>query len=105
MKISTDISRDELQKMIFEAVTSSVRSAMELNFLAAIRPKDDRILTINEASEYLRLTKATLYKKSCLRQIPSLKVGKRLMFSRQKLDEWVMRLSTKSDYLNQNQAK
>lgn len=51
-------------------------------------------LTIDQAVEFLKEngdphTKATVYKKSCLGEIPASRSGKRLLFSRKKLENWI----------------
>lgn len=47
------------------------------------------LLTIDEASEYTGHKKATLYKKSSSREIATYKLGKRLMFAKADLDEYI----------------
>jgi len=51
------------------------------------------ILTIDEASKYLRLHKATLYKLVKRRKIPAAKVGKKWRLLKSKLDEWLVKQS------------
>lgn len=43
------------------------------------------LLTIEEAGELLRLSKATIYSKCSLKELPYMKRGKRLFFSREEL--------------------
>jgi excisionase family DNA binding protein len=43
------------------------------------------LLTIEEAGELLHLSKATIYSKCSLRELPYMKRGKRLFFSREEL--------------------
>lgn len=51
---------------------------------------EDQLLTIEEASKFLHLTKATLYSKNSRNEIPGVcKRGKRLYFSKSRLIEWV----------------
>ena len=49
----------------------------------------DQILTIEEAAAFARLSKATLYGLVSRSEIPSMKKGKRLYFSKQELTEWI----------------
>ena len=49
----------------------------------------DRLLSIQEASELLNLSIPTLYKMSCQRRIPIVKVNGRLLFSQERLQKWV----------------
>lgn len=51
------------------------------------------ILTIDEASKYLRIHKATLYKLVKKRKIPAAKVGKKWRLLKLKLDEWLIKHS------------
>lgn len=43
------------------------------------------LLTIEQAADLLRLSKATIYSKCSLRELPYMKRGKRLFFSREEL--------------------
>lgn len=52
---------------------------------------DDRILTLEEVSNYLKLHKATIYKMAQTGKIPALKVGKVWRFKRVKLEAWLER--------------
>lgn len=44
--------------------------------------------TVDEASSYLRVTKATLYKWIFQRKIPYRKHGRKVIFNKRELDEW-----------------
>lgn len=53
------------------------------------------ILTLDEAAQYLGLSKSTLYKKVCKGTIPSFKPGnKNRYFKRADLDNWVYNCDT-----------
>lgn len=45
-------------------------------------------MDISECSEYVRLSKLTLYKKVHLREIPSRKHGRRILFHKDEIDAW-----------------
>jgi len=47
------------------------------------------LMSIDEAAEFLGLKKSTLYKYISARKMPFLKVGSRVLFSREKLEEWI----------------
>jgi excisionase family DNA binding protein len=47
------------------------------------------LLTVDEAAEFLRVKKTTLYTWAYRRQIPSQKVGGALRFRRGDLDRWL----------------
>jgi len=50
---------------------------------------DKRFLGIEELSEYIGLTKGTLYVWVCQRKIPYLKVGKLVKFDLKEIDDWL----------------
>jgi excisionase family DNA binding protein len=47
------------------------------------------ILTVNEAAEYTRLSKPTLYRLTSTKKIPFLKVGGKLLFKLDTLTAWL----------------
>ena len=49
----------------------------------------DQLLTVEEASQILRVKSNTLYTWAYRRQIPSQKVGKALRFRRKDLEDWL----------------
>lgn len=48
-----------------------------------------RFLTVDEASEILRVKRQTIYKWICQRKIPSISVGGRTLFDEQELLAWI----------------
>ena len=46
-------------------------------------------LNLTELSEYLHLSKSTVYKKTSARLIPFSKTGKKLIFKKEAIDEWL----------------
>lgn len=50
---------------------------------------EDMLLTIDQTTEFLGLAKSTLYSKVCRREIPHIKRGNRLYFSKKDLTEWL----------------
>lgn len=59
---------------------------------SSISPKEseDKLLTLEEAASMLNLKKSTIYGLVCKREIPCLKPGKKLFFSKQALNTWIM---------------
>ena len=54
------------------------------------KQETDQLLTVEEASEFLHLTKATIYSKHSRGEIPGVcKQGKRLYFSKERLINWI----------------
>lgn len=50
---------------------------------------DDRVFTIIELSEYLKIPKSTLYKLVRAGSVPCLKVGKHWRFHKTAIDAWL----------------
>ena len=49
----------------------------------------NEIMTINEAVEYTRLSKPTIYRLTSKKQIPFLKVGGKILFKLSTLSSWL----------------
>lgn len=54
-----------------------------------ISPLDDRWLTVDEICSYLSVTNETVYKWIDQQQMPGHRVGRRWMFKKDEVDEWV----------------
>lgn len=52
-------------------------------------PSSIQIMTIDELSEYLKISKSTLYKLAVERKLPGKKIGKRWRFHKNAIDEWL----------------
>ncbi len=50
---------------------------------------EDRWLTVDDISKYLSVTKDTIYKWIETRDMPAHKVGRKWMFQKAEIDEWV----------------
>lgn len=55
---------------------------------------NEEVLTLSEASRYLKVHKATIYKLAQHGGLPAFKVGKVWRFKKDKIDAWVDRRST-----------
>jgi len=53
--------------------------------------ESQQILTIDELSEYLRISKSSLYKLAQDGKVPGQKVGRHWRFHRAAIDEWLRR--------------
>lgn len=51
----------------------------------------DKYMTLEEASEYLKLSKVTMYRLVTDKKIPVSRVGKKYLFVRERIDEWVIK--------------
>jgi excisionase family DNA binding protein len=69
-------------------IQNSVRKAMGEQSSKS-SANDDKPLTIDEASKFLQIPKATLYAFTSKREIPFHKVGKGLLFFKAELLAWV----------------
>ena len=47
------------------------------------------VFNLNQAAEYVSLSKSAMYKKTAERTIPHFKQGKKLYFKRSELDDWL----------------
>lgn len=47
------------------------------------------VFNLNQAAEYVSLSKSAIYKKTSEKNIPHFKKGKKLYFKRSELDEWL----------------
>ncbi len=50
---------------------------------------EDRWLTVDDVCKYLSVTKDTIYKWIDNRNMPAHKVGRKWMFQKSEIDEWV----------------
>ena len=57
------------------------------------------VLNLNQAAEYVSLSKSAIYKKTSERNIPHFKNGKKLYFKRSELDDWLtgLKISTNAE--------
>lgn len=51
--------------------------------------QNKKYLDVTELSEYISTTKSSIYTKKCRNQIPHKKIGRRLIFERETIDEWI----------------
>lgn len=63
------------------------------------------LITIEEASQYLRLPINSLYKYTSQRKIPFVKFGKRILFDQSLLDHWLDKHIQKTEDQIINSAK
>lgn len=51
-------------------------------------PEKDKIMTLEEVAEYLRLTPQTIYSWAQEKKIPAVKLGKEWRFKKSLIDKW-----------------
>jgi len=52
-----------------------------------------KLMTIKEVADYLRLSRVTVYKMTRQGKIPALKIGKQWRYNRSEIDSWVKQKS------------
>lgn len=69
--------------------------------LTSENQNSDKLLTVEEAADFLNLTKPTIYSKVSKGELPYMKKGKRLYFSKDELLDYIKsgRKETKSEIL------
>jgi excisionase family DNA binding protein len=86
-----------------ETLISSISERVTANILKAVRNEQptteqpEQLLTIQEAAEFLSLTVPTMYSKVSKGELPVMKRGKRLYFSRTELMEYIKEGRKKSN--------
>ena len=69
----------------------------KLSNIESLLSKSDRPLTLDEASQYLNISKSFLYKLTSTNRITHYKPnGKRIYFQKSDLDKWLMRIPVRS---------
>lgn len=88
-------------------IQSSIRTVLKENTSEFSNHviKQERLLTIHEASEFLNLTVATIYCKVSKRELPFMKRSKRLYFSSSELLEYLKQGREKSNSEIEAEAK
>ena len=70
---------DLLAEKYFERMDDRMKKIPELR----------RLITAKEASQYLSLSKETVYRMASLKKLPYLKIGDRVLFDVKALDHWI----------------
>ena len=84
------LSTKNIDDLVTDVANEVVRK-MELygNIPRAKSQDEDKLLTVQEAGELLKLTVPTIYSKVSKSELPVMKRGKRLLFSRAELMEYM----------------
>jgi excisionase family DNA binding protein len=86
-----------LQAFIQGIIKDAVETALEQNHqhqtgVEQFRQesgKENEILNVDQAAMFLHIAKQTLYTLTCKRRIPFYKNGKKILFKRHELQEWM----------------
>jgi excisionase family DNA binding protein len=79
------VEKNELTSIVQEAVQSAINS---LN-LQKDPPKEEDLMTAQDVCDWLNMKLSTLYQKTHYKEIPFIKKGKRIYFSREELKNWL----------------
>jgi len=90
----------ELIVQKLNTIENLLRTAMKPEVSKSFLPE---VINIDEASDYVHLSKSTIYKQTSERTIPHFKRGKKLYFKRSELDEWLT--TNKVDTQEENEKK
>ena len=52
--------------------------------------EENRLLSVDEVADYLKIPKSTLYKMCLEREIPCAKIGKHWRFDKKSIDKWLI---------------
>lgn len=84
MEFVTSFSKTELEQLITNSVQKCLNSTLH-----PAPPVQSDLIGIEEACDITGWLKPTIYKKSFLGEIPCSRMGKRLVFSRKELTNWL----------------
>lgn len=84
--IIIQLKSEELIAIVKSAVNDALEKA---NLVAKTQPEQEQLLSVEEAATFLRITAPTLRNKVSMGEIPAMKQGKRLYFSRTELVEHI----------------
>ncbi len=82
------ITREQLSEIISAAVEEGVQRALSLRSEAAASGDED-LLDAGQAASLLRLTIRSVYNKTSQRELPFMKRGRKIYFSRRELLDWM----------------
>ena len=102
------MNKELIKSIDSEKLINSISERVTANILEAVKQPEhsDQLLTIDEASTLLHLTKATVYKKVSKNELPGVcKQGKRLYFDRQILIDWIKQGRKASNTENEQDLK
>jgi excisionase family DNA binding protein len=51
--------------------------------------KEDKLMNLNQLTDYIPFTKSTIYSMVSRKQIPFKKIRRRLIFSKNEIDHWI----------------
>ena len=100
--ILISISVQELKVLIEQSVKKAVQEIVQHNDISLPttvqeKEKSSLYLNIQQASQFTHMAIATLYDYTHKKKIPFSKIGKRLLFSKKELSEWIQKHRKKTN--------
>ena len=84
------MSREELKEFFLEILQELfARGGLKALLPKAVPPEDEVLINVQEAASVTGLSVNTLYEKTCRREVPHYKKGKRLYFRATELLKWI----------------
>lgn len=84
-----DLEDKDIQMIAAMAAAEVVKALSPL--FAKAQAQDDPLLTVEDCAAYLKVSTAWIYKRTALREMPFVKLGRLVMFRRSELDAWIKR--------------
>ncbi|NQX97723.1 MAG: helix-turn-helix domain-containing protein [Flavobacteriales bacterium] len=94
--ILISISVHELKTIIEQSVKKAVQEIAPSTIQG--KEKSSLYLNVQQASQFTHMAIATLYDYTHKKKIPFSKIGKRLLFSKKELTEWIQKHRKKTRY-------
>lgn len=71
-------------------VTAEVLKALR-PIVGKVQPAEDTLMKVEECAAYLKVRPQWLYKRTQLKEIPYVKLGRFIMFKKREVDAWIER--------------
>ena len=87
-----------LESMIEKSVTEKVEKMFSERAKENIQPPAEDLMNVDEVAKFINLSKQSIYILSMKNEIPSIKKGKKLYFSRSDIRTWIMQGKRKTNF-------
>lgn len=91
--ILTALTKDELETLVAHQLDLAFQRYSPQPDTTAVR----KIMSLTEFCEYAGLSRQTVYKMTSARKVPHSKRGKKLVFDRERVDEWLLENQVATD--------
>lgn len=96
-----ELSFEQLPKAVGQILDSLERIEkllLQKEVIVSEADNDSPFLTVHEAAKFLKVPSSSIYKRTCIGEIPCLKKGGRLYFVKSELMDWVKTGRVKTSY-------